>query len=380
MRILFLLHSYPKIGGIEMVTQTISRYLGRRHELFYLARIADGSLPRDEARCFYFPPKNEHRDAAFFDDLVRQLGIDAVINQGPFLPFTRLLDRPERDHRVRVFTFLHFTPGFDFERIKYAWKAEHRPVRRAFRHLKTVLGLNSLQWNPEKTRRLYRRLYALSEKTVVLAPEYVAMFRREYGLAESDRLTSIPNPSRYACDDPHILERKRPAVLFVGRLEPEKRVDRLLAIWNRVKEKDGWRLRIVGDGSHREALEQLVARDGIEGVEFAGQCADVAPHYAEASVVALTSATEGFGLCFAEGIQFGAVPLSFDVSPGNRELFGAISPELLIPPFSEQTYAERLQQLLGDKNLRRTLAEKALRKAADYSLDAIGRQWDHLLE
>lgn len=380
MRILFLLHSYPKIGGIEMVTQTVSRHLCGRHELYYLARIADPALPADPRRCFYFPPKRERRDAEFFNDLVRRLKIDAVINQGPFLPFTAILDNPGRDPRVRIFTFDHFTPGHEFERIKWVWMSERRPLRRLFKRLKTALGLNTLQYDPERYRKQYRRLYDLSERTVVLAPEYIGMFRDAYRLPETSKLMSLPNASRYTCDDPAVLKRKGRTVLFVGRLELEsKRVDRLLAVWHSIGDKKGWRLRIAGDGPHRSELERTVRGQGIEAVEFLGAQSDLQPLYEEASVVALTSTYEGFGLCFIEGIQFGAIPLSFDVSPGNRSLFRAVAPELLVRPFDLEAYAAQLKRIMNDDAYRRSLAERALAAAGDYSQERIGRLWDDLL-
>ena len=222
MNILFLLHSYPKIGGIEMVTQSVSRYLSERgHNIYYLARIADPTLPADRERCFYFPPKKQRRDAEYFNRLVERLRIDAIINQGPFLPFTSILGNPDRDPRVRLFTFDHFTPGHEFERIKWVWMSERRPLPRLFKRLKTALGLNTLQYNPERYRRQYRRLYDLSEHTVVLAPEYLPMFRDAYRLPETSKLLCMPLASRYACDSPalsDILARKRRTVLFVGRL------------------------------------------------------------------------------------------------------------------------------------------------------------------
>jgi len=380
MNILFLLHSYPKIGGIEMVTQTVSRYLCGRHELYYLARIADPSLPADGERCFYFPPKRERRDAEFYNDLVRRLGIDVVINQGPFLPFTPIIDNPGRDPRVRVFTFDHFTPGHEFERIKWVWMSERRPLPRLFKRMKTALGLNTLQYDPERYRKQYRRLYDLSERTVVLAPEYIALFRDTYRLHETSKLMSLPNASRYTCGDPDVLARKRKTVLFVGRLELEsKRVDRLLAVWRSIPDKAGWRLRIAGDGPHRPELERTVRNEGIEAVEFLGAQSDLRPLYEEASVVALTSTYEGFGLCFIEGIQFGAIPLTFDVSPGNRSLLRPIAPELLVRPFDLEAYRTQLQRIMHDGTYRRTLAERALAAAGDYSQERIGRLWDDLL-
>ena len=380
MNILFLLHSYPKIGGIEMVTQTISQYLKKKHNLYYLARIADNSVVMDQTNCFYFPSKSKKESIYYYNTLISKLQIDIVINQGPFLPFNNIISNPERNKNVRIFSFVHFAPGFEFERIKYVWMTEKKSIKRLYKQIKTKLGLNTLQYNPDKTRKKYRDLYNICNKTVVLSPAYIKTFKDIYKLNESSKLISIPNPTKYTCHDNNILSKKKKIVLFAGRLELEsKRVDRLLSIWKSIENKDDWNLKIIGDGPHREELERMVRNDNIEQVTFLGQQNDIQPFYEEASIIVLTSTYEGLSLCFIEGIQYGAVPISFDVSYGNRELLKAISPDIIIEPFSLDTYSRKLTELMHDNIYRNTLSRNALQKSTEYLLENIGEKWDNLL-
>ena len=380
MNILFLLHSYPKIGGIEMVTQTISQYLKKKHNLYYLARIADNSVVMDQTNCFYFPSKSKKESIYYYNTLISKLQIDIVINQGPFLPFNNIISNPERNKNVRIFSFVHFAPGFEFERIKYVWMTEKKSIKRLYKQIKTKLGLNTLQYNPDKTRKKYRDLYNICNKTVVLSPAYIKTFKDIYKLNESSKLISIPNPTKYTCHDNNILSKKKKIVLFVGRLELEsKRVDRLLSIWKSIENKDDWNLKIIGDGPHREELERMVRNDNIEQVTFLGQQNDIQPFYEEASIIVLTSTYEGLSLCFIEGIQYGAVPISFDVSYGNRELLKAITPDIIIEPFSLDTYSRKLTELMHDNIYRNTLSRNALQKSTEYLLENIGEKWDNLL-
>lgn len=380
MNILFLLHSYPKIGGIEMVTQTISQYLKKKHNLYYLARIADNSVVMDQTNCFYFPSKSKKESIYYYNTLISKLQIDIVINQGPFLPFNNIISNPERNKNVRIFSFVHFAPGFEFERIKYVWMTEKKSIKRFYKQIKTKLGLNTLQYNPDKTRKKYRDLYNICNKTVVLSPAYIKTFKDIYKLNESSKLISIPNPTKYTCHDNNILSKKKKIVLFVGRLELEsKRVDRLLSIWKSIENKDDWNLKIIGDGPHRKELERMVRNDNIEQVTFLGQQNDIQPFYEEASIIVLTSTYEGLSLCFIEGIQYGAVPISFDVSYGNRELLKAISPDIIIEPFSLDTYSRKLTELMHDNIYRNTLSRNALQKSTEYLLENIGKKWDNLL-
>ena len=58
-------------------------------------------------------------------------------------------------------------------------------------------------------------------------------------------------------------------VLFIGRLSPEKGVDRLLEAWQYAQDS-GRKLWIVGDGPEREKLEKMVSVLSLKNVHFTG--------------------------------------------------------------------------------------------------------------
>jgi glycosyltransferase involved in cell wall biosynthesis len=183
------------------------------------------------------------------------------------------------------------------------------------------------------------------------------------------------------CNAADILDRKKKVVLFAGRLELEsKRVDRLLSIWKSIENKEGWLLKIAGDGPHREKLEQTASEENITDVLFMGSCDNIEPCYEEASIIVLTSTYEGLPLCFIERIQFGAVPVSFSVSQGIKDILEDISPDILIEPFDADKYAECLTKLMCNDSYRNSAAQKALEKSHEYKMESIGQQWDKLIE
>jgi glycosyltransferase involved in cell wall biosynthesis len=66
-----------------------------------------------------------------------------------------------------------------------------------------------------------------------------------------------------------------PTILFVGRLDPEKRVDELIKAYARLPRAVGARLEIVGDGDQRPMLERLaVDLDVDDRVVFRGRVGD----------------------------------------------------------------------------------------------------------
>ncbi|HTB21447.1 MAG TPA: glycosyltransferase [bacterium] len=55
----------------------------------------------------------------------------------------------------------------------------------------------------------------------------------------------------------------RKVVLYMGRLSPEKRVDRLISAFSRISKDAPYQLVLVGSGSERQALETMARRLGI---------------------------------------------------------------------------------------------------------------------
>src|SRR3546814_9166755 len=83
-----------------------------------------------------------------------------------------------------------------------------------------------------------------------------------------------------------------PLILSVGRLSRQKDYPTLLRAAAMLVHRP-WRLRICGIGPDRKALLALAERLGIaDRVEFSGFVADMAPHYSEATVMALSSQWE----------------------------------------------------------------------------------------
>ncbi len=117
------------------------------------------------------------------------------------------------------------------------------------------------------------------------------------------RLSPIPADHRYAS----IERRPEPGlVVAVGRLVPVKRFDRLLrAFAECVKRGTAQKLAILGEGPERTTLEDLALSLGIsERVTFEGQ-GDPAEYLSRASVFALFSEHEGWGVAWIEAALAG---------------------------------------------------------------------------
>jgi glycosyltransferase involved in cell wall biosynthesis len=110
----------------------------------------------------------------------------------------------------------------------------------------------------------------------------------------------------------------RGRLLYVGRLEPDKRVGLTLEIARRLQ-SDGYSLDVVGTGTLAESLRGEAADLLAAGrVRFHGWQADVAPFFRNAAVL-LHPAREGLGYAAIEAMAHG-VPVVAPRSSGTAEL------------------------------------------------------------
>jgi GT2 family glycosyltransferase len=137
-------------------------------------------------------------------------------------------------------------------------------------------------------------------------------------------------------------------VLVLQRLEPEKDTATALRAWQLSDlASAGWRLRVVGDGAERRPLEQLVADERIEGVDFAGRTSDVASEFARAGILLSPGPVEGFGLAVVEAMAAG-VPVVGSAAGGHFETVGELPKARLFPPGDLLAAAEALRSLRAD--------------------------------
>ncbi len=144
-------------------------------------------------------------------------------------------------------------------------------------------------------------------------------------------------------------------VLAAQRLEPEKKTADVIEAWARSSgPRDGWRLRIAGDGSERDALEGLArSRQVAESVDFLGHRTDVPDLLASAALVVAPTPREGLGILVLEAMAHGT-PVVAAGGGGHLETVGIAAPGLLFAPGDTAAAARIIDELLADPLLRKS--------------------------
>lgn len=154
------------------------------------------------------------------------------------------------------------------------------------------------------------------------------------------------------------------AVGIVARLEAVKDHETfLLAAQNVLEKRQDVRFYIVGDGSLREELERRTLELGIsENVTFTGFLKDVERIEAALDITVITSKAEALCLSIVESMIAGIPAVGTD-SGGVAEVIRHGENGFLVPVGDADILAERLEELLADKDKRRAFGEKAKKYA-----------------
>ena len=145
-----------------------------------------------------------------------------------------------------------------------------------------------------------------------------------------------------------------PTVLFVGRLDQEKRVDELIRAFARIAPDVSGRLDVVGEGASRSGWEALAQRLGVaRRVRFHGRVSDddLLAAYANADLFCMPGVSELQSIVTLEAMAAGLPVVAADAMALPHLVRPGISGELFTPGDIDGL-AGHLRTLLTDVALR----------------------------
>ena len=207
-----------------------------------------------------------------------------------------------------------------------------------------------------------RAVIAVSEAT---RREVIAV----YGLSP-ERVRAIPNGydrAEFAPVGPATEDGGVPYVLYVGNLLPHKNLPRLIEAVARVARRSPVRLVIAGGGTpgRLAGLRRLAekAGSGLELMPYVSQQA-LPALYRGASLVAMPSLAEGFGLPALEAMACGT-PVVVGKTAAMLEVVDDAG--LLVDPEDTGAISDAILRLLTQDSLRKELVARGLARAAGFS-------------
>ena len=254
----------------------------------------------------------------------------------------------------------------------YLWPLQMQKICRciAWEHFNYYISVNSMA-------KLGRRLAAkFANHIVVLGQNDLMNYKEHYKTIKN--ISCIYNPILLDKEEKTDLNQR--VVVSAGRLEYQKGFDMLIEIWEAVeKENKDWILKIYGEGSLKNELKKMIAQKGLQNIQLCGYAENIEKAYLEASIFALSSRYEGFGLVLLEAQAKGLPCISFNCKEGPREIIKDGVNGFLIEEGNFMEYADGLLKLMRDVELRKKFAKEAGSNLKRHNIDVIMRRWEEIL-
>ncbi len=373
---------YPNVDGCSYFTQRLATRLQRRgHEVLVVApsptshaqmfshdgiQIAGmASVPSVVHRAYRISPPVFLRGA--IERIVEDFQPEVVHGQNHFF-IERAVADVAYSHGIPVIATSHFMPE---NLLHYA-------------HLPTAV-------EPLVKRMVWKDFCRVYEKaTLVTTPTQsaVAILQRA-GLDKPAFAVSCGidlqhfNPRH---QDPHILESYRlpaqPILLCVGRLSLEKKIDLVLRALARLGAAVPMHLAIVGSGTERERLEQLVDDLGIRSrVTFLGFVPDekLPALYASSTALVTACEVELQSLVTMEAMASGKPVIAVDAL-ALPELVHDGKNGFVFKPGDEVGLSQCLHALFSSSSLCRAMGEESLRIIQFHDIEKTIDQFEVLYE
>lgn len=382
-RIAFVHNSFPA-GGAERVTVDIASYLNSYggYEVFvYASRISEALLTDGLLKNFTLrniPTQLiSSRRAKQIERYILEDKIDILVQPGKAI---HGIEKIKERTGVKTIVACHGEPFWQRHAIMY--RRQKGVFRKLMWHIfnkrRFEDGTLAMRMAISRTRRDYET----SDAYTVLCRSYIQETLSVLGIDEvSSHIYAIENSERPIAE---VNYKKENIILFVGRFENwSKRIDRLLRIWHSVQNRmPEWKLVLVGDGADWHRIRKLADDMHLQRIHFEGRQNNVAEYYQKASVVVLTSETEGWGLALTEGQAMGCIGIAFGCTSGIKEV---LSPNcgcgFVVPPFDEWKYADILLAIAAmDDNEKMTIRRRAVERTLKYAPEIISEKWRVLFE
>ena len=225
----------------------------------------------------------------------------------------------------------------------------------------------------------YLNLFALANKIVVQFDAYKA----GYPFYLKKRIVTIPNPITTPKLFANVVSKdiNQYTLLCVSRLDAQKNLEILISAFSLLaREFDNWNLKIIGNGSLIQELQNLIKHLNLtKRIKILSTKNNISKEYGKAHLFCLPSFWEGFPNSLAEALAAGLPSVGFSSCDGVNNLIKHGRNGFLVKRRSAKDLAQGLKVLMKNSHLRQKMSENAKLISHKYQADAIYKRWEKVI-
>ena len=150
-----------------------------------------------------------------------------------------------------------------------------------------------------------------------------------------------------------------------------------------VKKYPNLKLKIIGDGSQREYLNNLIMNNNLQNnVVLTGKLneKEINEELLKSDIFVLTSKSESFSLVLCEAMNYGLPCVAFDVDVGPREIIKDTVTGFLIENRNVDLMISKISSLLDDNNLRYNIGQESFNNIKRFYSSSVLGMWERMFD
>jgi GalNAc-alpha-(1->4)-GalNAc-alpha-(1->3)-diNAcBac-PP-undecaprenol alpha-1,4-N-acetyl-D-galactosaminyltransferase len=240
----------------------------------------------------------------------------------------------------------------------------------------------SIRNNPNKKHNWYQKILIKSlykfknvKKIVTVSKEIENILNKDYNLKNT---TTILNPiiinNTYKIKEN--LSKYQPYIVSVGRLNTQKNFEMLIKAYSKTTTQAKAKLLIVGEGSERMKLEQLIKSLKLENkVLLIGKKENIKDYYLQSSMFVLSSSFVGFPNVLLEALSNSCACIATNCPTGPNEIITNEENGLLVENENDELMSKAIDRLYFDDELKKRFRSNAQKSIEHLKLEQIATKW-----
>jgi len=377
MKILIMHRSYALVGGAERVITDKANFLANAGHQLLLVSYEQGQHPL---------PYELHPSVGYKDLDCRFFTLSKYSLPLHIYHFLRLRNKFRKALRSTVGDFKPdvIVLASDWQTLMGAVVKSVNPIpviaefHNTYAYIMRKVG-SSENWLRKMVTKFYYRQTISNlrkcSKLVVLTEIDAQNWRRHF-----DNVCVIPNPVTLYPDVIDDIPKDNGRIIFVGRFNHEKRIDRLITAFSMFADRyPDWHVDIFGDGNEKENLLRQIDECGlVNRVVIHEPTKAIYDEYKRSEMLVLCSEHEASPLVLVEAMACGVPCVSLDCPTGPRAIIKDGETGLLAKDGDVNDLASKMEWLIAHEAERKEMGRKARVFAASRKQDVVMGQWEKL--